>query len=205
MCVPSPPESEISHINKMPVLFFPTLLSSTPVDDVVGLRDRALIALMIYSFARISAALAMNVDDYRPRGRRMWIRLMEKGGRQHAMPAHHKLEEYMDAYLEAAGIGDEKKSPLFRSALGRTGRFTRNRLHRNNAYTAIRRRARQAGILTEISAHTFRATGITNYLSNSGSLEVAQQMAAHADCRTTKLYDRRNDELSLDEVERISI
>ena len=142
------------------------LLNSIGGTDVVSLRDRALIALMIYSFARISAALSMDIKDYSPRGRRMWIQLKEKGGRQHAMPCHHKLEEYVDAYLELANITDD--GPLFRSAKGRTGVLTENRLRRTNAFDAVRRRARQAGILTPICPHTFRATGITNYLTNAG-------------------------------------
>ncbi len=181
------------------------LLNSITGTDLVSLRDRAIIALMIYSFARISAALSMDVKDYSARGRRMWIQLKEKGGRQHAMPCHHKLEEYLDAYVRAAGITDQKNGPLFRSAKGRTGVLTENRLRRGNAYDAIRRRANQAGIATDVCPHTFRATGITNYLTNSGSLEIAQQMAGHADARTTKLYDRRNEQVSLDEIERITI
>lgn len=178
------------------------LLESIDGTDLVSLRDRALIALMVYSFARITAALAMDVSDLSHRGRRMWIRLKEKGGRQHAMPCHHKLEEHLDAYIHEAVISE---GPLFRSAKGRTGMLTANRLLRTNAFDAVRRRARQAGILTPICPHTFRATGITNYLKNSGSLEVAQRMAAHADTRTTKLYDRRNEHVSLDEIERITI
>lgn len=181
------------------------ILNSITGTDLVSLRDRALIALMIYSFARISAALSMDVKDYSARARRMWMQLKEKGGRQHAMPCHHKLEEYLDAYIAAAGIQDQKSGPMFRSAIGRTGRLTMKRLRRGNAYDAIKRRARQAGIATSICPHTFRATGITNYLTNSGSLEIAQQMAGHADARTTKLYDRRNEQVSLDEIERITI
>ena len=160
---------------------------------------------MTYTFARVSAALGMKVGDYYPNGRRMWIRLQEKGGKQHQMPAHHKLEEFMDAYIEAAGIAEEKKSPLFRAAIGRTGKLKETAWHRRNAYDAIRRRARQASIETAVCCHTFRGTGITNYLMNSGSLAEAQKMAAHTDCRTTKLYARRNEEISLDEIERITI
>ena len=181
------------------------LLNSITGTDLVSLRDRALIALMTYSFARISAALSMDVKDYSARGRRMWIQLKEKAGRQHAMPCHHKLEEHLDAYIRAAGISDHNKGPLFRSAKGRTGILTENRLRRGNAYDAIRRRARQAGIASQICPHTCRATGITNYLTNSGSLEIAQRMAGHADARTTKLYDRRDEQVSLDEIERITI
>ena len=88
------------------------LLDSIDVSTIVGLRDRALIALLIYSFARISAALHMNVEDYYPQGKRWWVRLHEKGGKQHEMPAHHLLETYIDAYVTAAGlIGAEKAAP----------------------------------------------------------------------------------------------
>ena len=80
------------------------LLDSIDVSTLVGLRDRALIALLVYTFARVSAALHMNVEDYYPQGKRWWVRLHEKGGKQHEMPAHHLLEHYLDAYVTAAGI-----------------------------------------------------------------------------------------------------
>src|SRR6202000_737849 len=80
------------------------LLDSIDISTVVGLRDRALIALMTYSFARISASVAMNVEDYHARGKRWWVRLHEKGGKRHEMPAHHNLEAYLDAYLDSTGL-----------------------------------------------------------------------------------------------------
>ena len=82
------------------------LLQSIDASNLVGLRDRALIAVCLYSFARIEAALGMNVGDYFPQGKRWWFRLHEKGGKPHDMPAHHKAEEYVYAYLDAAGIRD---------------------------------------------------------------------------------------------------
>jgi integrase len=174
------------------------------VSTIVGLRDRALLALLIYSFARISAALHMNVEDYYPHGKRWWVRLHEKGGKQHEMPAHHLLEGYIDEYVKAAGIGEEKTAPLFRT-LGGRGRkqFTADRMTRQDARRMIVRRALKAGIITRLGCHTFRAIGITVYLLNGGLLEYAQQMAAHESARTTKLYDRRNDQVTLDQVERI--
>ena len=180
------------------------LIDSIDVSTIVGLRDRALIALLIYSFARISAALHMNVEDYYPQGKRWWVRLHEKGGKQHEMPAHHLLEGYIDEYVKAAGIGAEKASPLFRT-LGGRGRkqLTADRMSRQDARRMIVRRALKAGIITRLGCHTFRATGITVYLLNGGLLEYAQQMAAHESARTTKLYDRRNDQVTLDQVERI--
>jgi len=121
------------------------------------------------------------------------------------VPAHHKLEEFLDAYLDAAGLWEQKKGPLFRVAKGKTKQLTARRITRRDAYEMVRRRGALAGIETAIGCHTFRATGITNYLVNGGTLEKAQQIANHESARTTKLYDRRDDKLSLDEVERISI
>lgn len=179
------------------------LLSSLPINSLVGLRDRALIAMLLFTFARVSAALAMRVEDYYPEGKRWWVRLHEKGGKHHEMPAHHTLQEYLDAYLEAAGIGGDRKGPLFRSAEGRTGRLTGQTMHRADAYRMISRRAAKADVATRIGCHSWRARGITAYLENGGLLEHAQQMAGHASAKTTKLYDRRGDAISLDEVERI--
>jgi site-specific recombinase XerD len=181
------------------------LFDGIRTDTVVGLRDRALIGLLVYSFARVSAAIAMNVRDYYPSGKKWWIRLLEKGGKHHEMPAHHELEEWLDLYLDVAGIREDKKGPLFRTARGRTGELTEERMTRHDVRRMIRRRARDAGILTPIGCHTWRATGITAYLTNGGELEKAQRMAAHSSPRTTKLYDRRADRITLDEVERIVI
>jgi site-specific recombinase XerD len=172
---------------------------------VVGLRDRALIGVMVYTFARVGAVLQMKVRDYFVQGRRGWVRLHEKGGKEHEVPCHHNLEKYLDEYIAAAGIAAEPDAPLFRTATGRTGLLTASAMWQQDAYRMIQRRARAAGIKTRIGNHTFRATGITAYLKNKGTLETAQRIANHESPRTTKLYDRRHDEISLDEVERILI
>lgn len=132
-----------------------------------GLRDRALIALMVYSFARISAALAMKREDVFVQGRRLWVRL-------HALSRRPRQ------------LGD---TPLTLA----------------DAFAMIRRRAQAAGIATKIGDHTFRATGITTYLKNGGTLENAAAMAKHASTRTTQLYDRRRDDIALAEVERVRL
>jgi site-specific recombinase XerD len=181
------------------------LLDSIDTSTVVGLRDRALISVMIFAFARIGAVVAMRVEDYYPNGKRWWVRLHEKGGKRHEMPAHHNLEAYLDADIEAAGIRDAGKIPLFRSAVGRTGTLTEKPMNRVDAWRMIQRRATDLGTRVKIGCHTFRATGITAYLESGGTLEKAQAMAAHESPRTTKLYDRTGDEITLDEVERISI
>jgi len=182
-----------------------TLLDSIDISTVVGLRDRALISVMTFAFARIGAVVAMRVEDYYPKGKRWWVRLHEKGGKRHEMPAHHNLEAYLDAYIEAAKIRDAGKAPLFRSAAGRTGMLTEKPMNRVDVWRMIQRRAADLGTLVKMACHTFRATGITAYLTAGGTLEKAQPMAAHESPRTTKLYDRTGDEITLDEVERITI
>ena len=95
------------------------LLDSIDTTNIVGLRDRAVIGLMVYTFARVGAMAGMNVEDYYPQGKRWWIRLHEKGGKLHEVPAHHKLEEFLDTYIEAAGFWEQKKGSLFRTTRGR--------------------------------------------------------------------------------------
>jgi site-specific recombinase XerD len=181
------------------------LIESIDTSTLVGLRDRALIGVMTYAFARIGAVVSMRVEDYFANGKRWWVRLHEKGGKRHEMPAHHKLEHFLDEYIKAAGIGGDGKGPLFHSAIGRTGALTGTVMNRVDAWRMVQRRAAELGSKVNIGCHTFRATGITAYLEAGGTLENAQTMAAHESPRTTKLYDRTSDEITLDEVERITI
>ena len=173
------------------------------VPDITGLRDRALIGVMVYTFARVNAVLQMTVRDYFVQGRRSWVRLHEKGGKEHELPCHHNLEKYIDEYIAAAGIAGDLDGPLFRTTGRKTGQ--QQEMWQQDAYRMIQRRSAAIDLKTRIGNHTFRATGITAYLKNAGTLEHAQTMANHSSPRTTKLYDRRQDEISLDEVERISI
>jgi site-specific recombinase XerD len=180
------------------------LLDSIDVTELAGLRDRALLAMMVYSFARVSAVVGMNVDDYYQQGKRWWVRLHEKGGKHHEVPAHHKTEEYLDAYLHALGAPDQKGIPLWRS-LTKERNLGDARMNRQDVFRMIKRRCKQAELGAAANCHTFRATGITAYLLNGGTLEHAQAIAAHESPRTTKLYDRTSDEITLDEIERIGI
>src|ERR1700736_1240998 len=153
------------------------LLDSIDTSTVIGLRDRALIGLMVYSFARIGAALGMTVEDVFTQNRRLWVRLCENGGKRHAMPCHHNLEEYLTAYLDGAELRGDPKGPLFRTIGRGTAQLTRTVLPQANAYAMIGRRAAAAGIETKLGNHSFRATGITAYLKNGGTLEKAQPQA----------------------------
>ena len=170
------------------------------------LRDRALIATLTYSFARITAALKMKVEDLRPQGAGWQLRLHEKGGKHHTMPCHHALAEALRAYIDAAGIAEDRKGWLFRTSRGHAGTaLSEQPMTQPDAWRMIRRRAVAAGIMAPIGNHSFRATGITAYLANGGALEHAQEMAAHESPRTTKLYDRTKERLTQDEVERIRL
>jgi integrase/recombinase XerD len=179
------------------------LIAAIDTRSLTGLRDRALIGVMIYTFARVSAVLNMNVGDYFSQGRRGWVRLHEKGGKEHEAPCIPKLEAYLDEYLAAAEIGADKDGPLFRTTGRSTG--TPHRMTQQDAYRMIQRHAKRAGIKTRIGNHSMRATGITDYLKSDGSLSEARKMANHADTRTTQLYDRRGDTASLDEYGKVGI
>ncbi|MEM6866792.1 MAG: tyrosine-type recombinase/integrase [Cyanobacteria bacterium P01_C01_bin.121] len=184
------------------------LLDSFDTSHITGLRDRALISLMTFTFARVGAVLAMNVEDYFMKSGRYWVRLHEKGGKYLERPLHHTAQEHLYLYVEQAaeqcGESWVKGTPLFRAQeRGRRRILSNRRLIEQRAWDMVKRRARDAGLQTEICNHTFRGTGITNYLENGGTRDIAQEMAGHEDVRTTALYDRRGNKVSLDEIERM--
>jgi integrase len=167
-----------------------------------GLRDRALISLLLFSWARIDAALQLEVGDYYREGKRSWVRLQEKRGSEHRLPVHHRAEEALDAYLKAAGI---LGGAVFRSVRGRSGQLTSRRLLRDDALRMLQRRAVEAGLETIPVNHSLRATGITLYLMSGGDLETAQRIANHRSISTTRLYDRREDAVTAAEIERVQL
>jgi integrase/recombinase XerC len=179
------------------------ILQAIDVSKPSGLRDRALIAVMVFTFARISAALALKVADVELRGRRLHLMLKEKGGKVALMPCQHRLEEYLEAYLDGCSLRENAAGMLFRTVSPTTGQLQETGLNRKDAYAMVRRRVLAAGITMKVGNHSFRATGITAYLKNGGTVEKARRMANHASARTTQLYDRRPEEVTLDEVERI--
>jgi integrase/recombinase XerD len=170
------------------------------VADLKGLRDRAAIAIMGYTFARVSAVVGLTLGDYRLEGKRGRLRLMEKGNKEKLVWLHREGEEYLDAYLAAAGIEDAK-APMFQT-LDKAHILSGEAISRRDMLRAVKQRCKAAGLSDSFCNHTFRGTGITVFLNNGGSLEAAQDMANHTDPRTTKLYDRRKDLASLSEIER---
>ncbi|MFC5491417.1 tyrosine-type recombinase/integrase [Dokdonella soli] len=175
--------------------FDPTRLS-----DV---RDRALLGVMVYAFARVSAVVKLRVRDYTRQGARAWLLLDEKGGKQNKVPVHHQAAEYLEAYRDFAGLAGERDMPLFRSLTHRGTRLTERPLLRANVFHMVRRRMAGAGLAGDLGCHTFRGTGITNFLENGGTIETAARIAGHASTKTTQLYDRRQQAVDQAEVERI--
>jgi integrase len=108
------------------------LIESVPTEIVRDLRDRALIATLTYSFARITAALRTKVEDLRPQGAGWRIRLDEKGGKHHVMPCHHGLAEALHAYIGATRIGEDRKGPLRQDGM----QLPRRRLPRSRSRLA---------------------------------------------------------------------
>ena len=184
------------------------LLNAIDTTKLIGLRDLALIGAMAYSFGRVGAITALTVRDVFRQQRRTWMRLVEKGGKLIDIPCNHAFENTLLEWMERAGLADTPDAPLFQT-FGRSGRRDEGRRLSGRAMTQamtwemVQRRARAAGIETAVCNHTFRATGITAYLLNGGTLEGAAKIAVHASTRTTQLYDRRSDDVTLDEIEKI--
>ena len=161
------------------------LLDSIDITKLIGVRDRALIAPMGYTFARVGAVIRLKVEDYYVQSRRGWVRLHEKGGgKVSELPAITiSSRPWRNGSRRPASLRS-LPSPLFPTM--RHGSLTgRHPMAQAEIYQMIRRRATVAGLGTKVSCHSFRATGITVHLQNGGKLEVAQQMAGHESARTT--------------------
>lgn len=196
-----------SRTGKTPVIIpeqVRQILNSIPRVTQADYRDRALIGLMVFSFFRVSAALALTLRDYELRGEQRWIIGEEKGSKRHEMPVHPSLEALLDEYIEFTGIA-APSTPLFQSSNARGGKLTGRSFDRTAAWRMVRRRAKAGNVHRDIGNHSFRATGITTYLNAGGSLEDARIMANHSNATTTKLYDRTGDRVKIQEVNRIDI
>jgi site-specific recombinase XerD len=181
-----------------------TFIEGLPTASIKDKRDKAIIGVLTYTFARVSAIVRMKTQDYYRTGNRWKARLQEKGGKRRDVPLHHKAKDYLDAYLEAAGL-EEEGAPLFQT-IGRSKDLTGRPLSRTSVLRMVKARADEAGLDSRrVCCHTFRGTGITAYLENGGKLEVAQHIAGHSDASTTKLYDRRRELVDQEEVEKIGI
>lgn len=180
------------------------LLDSIDTTKIAGKRDKAILAVMLYSFARVSAVINMKVEDYFFDGESMVVRLIEKGSKYMEMPLNHKAIRILNDYIEDADISEDKKQPLFR-ALNRSRNLTDQPLDRRDCWRMVKRRVKNAGLSDKITNHSCRASGITSFLLNGGLMEDAQFLAGHADIKTTRLYDRREKEATVAMVELVGI
>lgn len=182
------------------------LLKSIPTGDLAGLRDRALLAILIYTASRAGAVAKLRRAHFYHAGEQWMLHFNEKGNKSREIPVRHDLEGWIMAYLNAAGLREaHKDSPLFRSMRSRTGQMTETRLHVNDICRMMKRRLQAASLPGLYSPHSFRVTTITDLLEQGIALEDVQRLAGHADPRTTRLYDRRQKRITRNIVERISI
>ena len=181
-----------------------TLLKSIDASNVVGLRDRAIIGILVYTAARVGAVANLNRADFYDTGSQHCLRFSAKGGKARVIPCRHDLQEFLREYIAAAGIRDDR-SRLFLTAAGRTKSLRNRSMTSGDIARMVKRRCRRLNLPPSYSPHSFRVTTITDLLSQGVPLEDVQQLAGHADPRTTRLYDRRRRVVTRNIVERISV
>ncbi len=182
------------------------LMRSIDISTVVGLRDRAICGILIYTAARVGAVAKLRRGDFYDLAGQSYLRFTEKGGKSREIPVRHDLRGFILDYLVANHLEySDKSSPLFRSALGRTGKLTQSAMATGDISRMVKRRLRSAGLSARLSPHSFRVTTVTDLLAQGVSLEDVQHLAGHADPRTTRLYDRRHRVVTRNIVERISV
>jgi integrase/recombinase XerD len=182
------------------------LLASIGVGNAVGLRDRAVVGVLIYTAARVGAVAKLTVGDLQHDGSQWCLRFAEKGGKAREVPVRHDLERFLLSYVVVAGLeGEAKQRPLFRTTAGRTRLLTENAMTAIDMCRMVKRRMKEAGLPARLSPHSFRVTTITDLLEQGVPLEDVQHLAGHADPRTTRLYDRRQKKVTRNIVERISV
>ena len=182
-----------------------TLLASVGADSAVGLRDRAVIAALIYTAARIGAVARLRRRDFYHDGEQWHLHFTDKGGKSREIPCRHDLARMLREYAGASEVGEADEARLFRTADGRTGRLTGKPAAAGDLARMVKRRMRDAGLPRRLSPHSFRVAVITDLLEQGVPLDDVQRLAGHADPRTTRLYDRRDKRVSRNIVERISI
>lgn len=182
------------------------VLAGIDTSDVVGLRDRAIIAVMVYTAVRAGAVAKLRRRDFYSDGTQFVFRFDEKNGKVRDIPCRHDLEGFARDYLAVAGGDAGEDAPLFRSAIRRTKRLSDAGMTQNDVLRMVKRRFSDAGLPAgRLSCHSFRATTITDLLDQGVPLEDVQYLAGHADPGTTRLYDRRKKQVTRNIVERISI
>ncbi len=181
------------------------LLASIELKSLLDVRDRAVIAVLIYTAARAGAVAKLRLGDLTSDGPQFVLRFDEKGHKARAIPVRHDLQVMLQEYLFAAGLDEQpKESPLFRTR-GPGGRMSARPMSGIDVCRMVKRRLMTAGLSTVISPHSFRSMAATDLLLQGVRLEDVQYLLGHADARTTRLYDRRRKQVTRNIVERISV
>lgn len=182
------------------------LMASLDTATLIGLRDRAIIAILIYTATRAGAVAKLQLRHFSSDGTQWTLRFAEKGGKSRDIPVRHDLQGYILEYIHAAAPNVvDRHVPLFRTAQGRTRRLSTRAVSGIDICRMVKRRLADAGLPSQFSPHSFRAATVTDLLSQGVPLEDVQYLAGHADPRTTRLYDRRQRRVTRNVVERISI
>lgn len=181
------------------------LLQSIDTSHIVGLRDRAVLAIMMYTACRVGAVAKLRRKHFYTDGTQHYLHLDEKGGKDRHIPCRHDLQAFIEQYLQGAGTPPGDDAPLFRSAERRTRRLTHLPIQAKDIHRMVKRRLKDAGLPPRLTCHSFRATTATDLLEQGVPIEDVQELLGHADLRTTRLYDRRDRKVTRNIVERISI
>ena len=197
-------ERESSHTPVFEEDEIKAFLGAIKLESLMDIRDKALFSVLLYSWARASALVALTVEDYYQRKAERWLRLSEKRGKIHEVPVHSKAREAIDNWLSASGLGSNPKAPLF-PGFGKDKKTIELRhMDRSSLWRLVQARARACGLEKRVGCHSFRATGITEYMNRGGLIDMAQRIAGHSQLSTTKIYDRSRDRLTAAEIERLS-
>jgi len=180
-------------------------LDSMSLESLKDIRDKAIFCVLLYSWCWVSALINLSVADYYERGGTRWLRFQEKRGKDHEVPVHSRAKEAVDLWLERSYLATNPSAPLFPSFGKNRETLNWRRLDRRSVLKLVEKRARNSGILKRVCCHSFRATGVTQYMNWGDTIEIAQRIAGHTSPSTTRIYDRSRDQLTLQEIERVQI
>lgn len=181
------------------------LLKSIDCRTPADFRDKAVVATLIFTAARAGAVAKLRVRDLVDEGGQYVLKFHEKGGKQRTIPVRFDLQQLLLDYLAIADpLRNQKDAPLFRS-LEANGTLSARPLNGVNICRMMKRRLVAAGLPTHISPHSFRSCTATDLLRQGVQLEDVQYLLGHSDSRVTKLYDRRQHQVTRNVVERISV
>lgn len=182
------------------------LLESIDVNKLVGYRDRALIGILMWTGVRAGSIAKLCRGHYYEVADQWMLRFDEKRRRTREIPVRYDLQVFLRDYLERSGLQDvPKTSPLFMTASGKTDWFTTNAMTGHDICRMVKRRMQRAGLPDNLSPHSFRVAVATDLLDQGVALADVQYLLGHADPRTTRLYDRRQKEVTRHIVERIRL